>query len=330
MLESIKRKGFERGGERRAFSDDSIRLIRSTLSVIMSDAMQDGIITLNPCSGLNQGRRTRAGRSARKKRRKRVHPLNVREREIFLGAIQGCWLGPLFETMVRCGLRPGEAYALTPSDVDLKTQQIHVQRSVTESGELKSTKTDESRYVDIRPYPQIVALLQQYIPWMGEIAARQGWQDAPLFPTISGTILNAANVRRDLKELLNKTEGLPKDRTPYDLRHTFVTYSLQVERHEIGFVSKQLGHDKVTTTWDYYYHWLPENMMTNRDADKWHRTTSRATEGATTGSSGESRDESDSETPMPQGEKWSRREDLNFRPADYESAALPLSYAGLL
>jgi hypothetical protein len=27
--------------------------------------------------------------------------------------------------------------------------------------------------------------------------------------------------------------------------------------------------------------------------------------------------------------KWSRRWDLNPRPADYESAALPLSYAGL-
>jgi len=58
--------------------------------------------------------------------------------------------------------------------------------------------------------------------------------------------------------------------------------------------------------------------MTNRDADKWHRTTSSATGGATTGSSGERDEEADSERPMPQGEKWSRREDLNFRPADYE------------
>jgi hypothetical protein len=27
--------------------------------------------------------------------------------------------------------------------------------------------------------------------------------------------------------------------------------------------------------------------------------------------------------------KWSRRRDLNPRPADYKSAALPLSYAGV-
>ena len=27
--------------------------------------------------------------------------------------------------------------------------------------------------------------------------------------------------------------------------------------------------------------------------------------------------------------EWSRRSDLNRRPADYESAALPLSYVGL-
>ena len=35
--------------------------------------------------------------------------------------------------------------------------------------------------------------------------------------------------------------------------------------------------------------------------------------------------------PNPQGieNEWSRRVGLNHRPADYESAALPLSYAGL-
>ena len=38
--------------------------------------------------------------------------------------------------------------------------------------------------------------------------------------------------------------------------------------------------------------------------------------------------------PVPEGDDrrrsgWSRRRDLNPRPADYESAALPLSYTGL-
>ena len=31
-----------------------------------------------------------------------------------------------------------------------------------------------------------------------------------------------------------------------------------------------------------------------------------------------------------EGANWSRRSGLNGRPADYESAALPLSYAGML
>ncbi len=86
------------------------------------------------------------------------------------------------------------------------------------------------------PTHSLLRFLQQYISWLGETAARKGWQDTPLFPNTSGTILNAANVRRDLKELLNETEGLSKDGTPYDLRHTFVTHSLQVERLEIGSV----------------------------------------------------------------------------------------------
>jgi hypothetical protein len=45
-----------------------------------------------------------------------------------------------------------------------------------------------------------------------------------------------------------------------------------------------------------------------------------ATEGAATRPSGESREESGSETPIPQRVTWSRRADLNLRPADYESS----------
>ena len=127
------------------------------------------------------------------------------------------------------------------ANLTVPSERIHVHRSVTEDGQLKGTKTDESRYVDISPYPQLVALLQHYTPWIQETSARQGSRDAPLFPSITGTILNAANVRRDLKDLLADNDELPKDRTPYDLRHTFVTHSLQVERQEIGFASKQLG-----------------------------------------------------------------------------------------
>ena len=108
------------------------------------------------------------GRNLRKKRKKRIRPFNAHEREVFLEAIRGQWLGPLLETMLRCGLRPGEAYALRPDDVDLESERIHVHRSVTEDGQLKGTKTDESRYVDIRPYPQLVALLQHYTPWIQE------------------------------------------------------------------------------------------------------------------------------------------------------------------
>ena len=325
MLANIRSNGYGKT-ERKDYSPETIRLIRSTLSVVIYDAMDDGIIGSNPCAGLNLGRRTKIGRVSRKKRQRRIRPFSKRERDTFLQAVQGQWLGPMYETMLRCGLRPGEAFALRPADVDLVRRRLRVAWSVSESGELKSTKTGDERYVHLAPYPEIVKLLRQYIPWLDDIAARHKWDDPPLFPSITGTFLDAANVRRDLKRLLKNVDDLPNDRTPYDLRHTFATHSLQVERREIGFVSAQLGHEKVSTTLDYYYHWLPENAIENQNgADSDPSTTLSATASATNHEFDDSEPERSLEVVDSQ---WSRRADLNRRPADYESAALPLSYVG--
>ena len=330
MLESIQRKGFTRDGKQQPYSDDAIRLIRSALSVVLSDAILDGIITANPCSGLLQGRRTRAGRRAAKadgRRQKRIRPFSATERALFLKSIRGEWLGPLWETMLRCGLRPGESYALTPRDVDLTNKVIRVDKSLAEDGRIKTTKTKKTREVMLATYPELLALLQEYVPWLRDTAKRQQWHACPLFPSIEGTYLDNSNVRRELKHLLERTEGLPQDKTPYDLRHTFATHSLQVEREEIGFVSKQLGHEKVTTTWDWYYDWLPDNLQAKHDGESGDDGSEPpSVPGATVGAT-EPRSDND-QSPEVTESTWSRRADLNRRPADYESAALPLSYTG--
>ena len=72
MLESKRKQGFYRGKKHYRFSEDAIRLIRSSLSVVCEDAILDGMISTNPCSGLNRGRRTAPGRSVKKKRTKRI------------------------------------------------------------------------------------------------------------------------------------------------------------------------------------------------------------------------------------------------------------------
>ena len=102
----------------------------------------------------------------------------------------------------------------------------------------------------------------------------------------------------------------------------------------ITYVAAQLGHRKPTTTLAFYAHWIPRGDKSHidrlaaarlavapkmpaipLDAGKvWHRS----------GAISKNVEVTDAEVP----ENWSRRRDLNPRPADYESAALPLSYTG--
>jgi integrase len=58
-------------------------------------------------------------------------------------------LYPLFLTLARAGLRPGEAFGLQWDDVDFVERTLQVERSDSR-GSLDTTKTGESRHVDMR------------------------------------------------------------------------------------------------------------------------------------------------------------------------------------
>jgi integrase len=47
------------------------------------------------------------------------------------------------------------------------------------------------------------------------------------------------------------------DHTPHDCRDTFATMHLTDDWNQLGWVSAQLGHEKVTTTENHYYKWRP-------------------------------------------------------------------------
>jgi len=101
------------------------------------------------------------------------------------------------------------------------------------------------------------------------------------------------------------------------LRHTFATHLL-AQGAPITYVAAQLGHAKPTTTLTYYAHWLPSGDKRYIDRLEAFRIASGSKVVAAS-------DERESEV---RDSEWSRRRDLNPRPADYESAALPLSYTG--
>ena len=93
-----------------------------------------------------------------------------------------------------------------------------------------------------------------------------------------------------------------------------------IQRGEsLAYVKDQLGHHSIQVTVDLYGHWVPGANRSAVDRLSAATNCNLYTIGE------EAREE---RRKVSSDEDWSRRRDLNPRPADYESAALPLSYTG--
>jgi len=121
-------------------SKNTVRLIRATLSVLFSDAVDDGLLQTNPTLGLARKGRKRADAMTGTERRQAIRPLSVEQLATFLASAEDVrqrearderrdarpaeeWRDrrdyALFLTLADAGLRPGEALALKWEDVDV-------------------------------------------------------------------------------------------------------------------------------------------------------------------------------------------------------------------
>jgi integrase len=130
------------------YSANTVRLVKASLSAILTDATDDGHVPVNVTLGAGR----RKGRAQTPATGEQIRPLTRAERDRFMVAAARDWrTSTLFETLFKAGLRPGEGMALRPDDLDLKGFKIRVQRSLTDDGDEKGTKTGRSRVVDMTP-----------------------------------------------------------------------------------------------------------------------------------------------------------------------------------
>ncbi len=173
-----------------------MRLIRAVLSVLLSDAVDDGIILANAALQLRGSRRRRPDSISQAERQKKIRPMNHGQLAAFLATAQADSRHyPLFLLLARTGLRPGEAYALQWGDLDLRGREIRVERSLS-AGQIETPKTGQTRTVDMSE--QLARTLRRLeIDRMVE-KLRLGWQEMPLwiFCTDVGTPLDESRVRR--------------------------------------------------------------------------------------------------------------------------------------
>jgi integrase len=150
-------------------------------------------------------------------------------------------------------MRPGELLALQWPDFNWRRAYVQVQRNLVR-GRLTTPKSHQCRRVDVSRELRAALRLwrrQQRRAWLKVGRPFPVW----VFPSVTGTVLDEANVRKAFNRVLAAAEL--DARGPHQMRHTFASQLLQ-DGAPITYVSRQLGHKDASTTLRIYAHWLPD------------------------------------------------------------------------
>jgi integrase len=228
---------------------DTVRGIVRTLSTVLSQAVEDELLSANPALGMRKYLRRGDAPESEKDPFTRDDAAHLVEtaRKYY----------PEWHPWVLCGLRtglrPGELLALQWGDIDWRGRFIQLQRNLVR-GKLTTPKSHQCRQVDISPQLRAVLRLwrrQQRAAWLQHGQSLPSW----IFPSATGTFLDESNVRKAFNRILDRAEL--HRRGPHQMRHTFASLLLQAGE-PITYVSRQLGHKDSSITLRVYAHWLPD------------------------------------------------------------------------
>jgi integrase len=245
-------------------SKNSVRLIRSTLSVMLGDAVDDAVLQVNPAVGTGRRGRKRPDTIGQAERQKKIRTMTYEQLATFLAVSEArCSRREhvLFLLLADAGLRPGEVCGVHWANFDAVAQTLHAERAVTNSGRIKTTKTGEARTVDLssrlvsaltdlRSHLEAEAVLagkEGIGPWIFENVGGHGAKaDQPIRPRRIGKLFG----------WVLRNAALPHF-VLYDLRHSFASH-LIASGATIDYVSKQLGHASPAMTLSVYTHFFPK------------------------------------------------------------------------
>ena len=258
-LDEIERRDIKRfiiekqtGG----LSANSVKIILSYLSSILTEAVDDELIPLNPATGVRK--------VIGKGETKEINPLSATELNTLLKAVEKHLPEhyPMFLLLARTGMREGEAIGLKWDDIDFNGRFIEVRRSYSKAN-YSPTKSRKPRRVDMSP--QLTETLLAHRKAILEKGLRLGiGEPENVFINNSGKPINVDNWRPRVFNKALKKAKVRKIRI-HDLRHTYATLRI-AKGDNIADVSNQLGHHSVKLTLDTYYHWIPGKLKNEVDA----------------------------------------------------------------
>jgi integrase len=235
------------------YSKDSVRLMLAVLRTMLQEAVNEGILPVNPVMKLGK-----FYRSARRIKEK-VDPFTIEE----LHAIEARCREKFPEhysfilCMARTGMRIGEVTALQWIDIDFSKNYIIVRRNIPHHSQVETTKTVASQR-KVNMSPELAEELKRLRTEHKKQALADGKafdMEAWVFPNEDGSPMHYSNF---LRRVWHKVQDQSKvrRRTPHDLRHTWASHMLAAGA-DLAYVSAQLGHANPSITLRIYSHWVP-------------------------------------------------------------------------
>ena len=230
----------------------TVRGLRGLLVQALNNAMRQGLIMRN-VAALTDGPRQQTQASGR--------TLTIEQAQTLLDTVKGERLEALYVLMLATGMRPGEAFGLPWSNVDLRRAQITVSQALTRQpggNVIGNGKTGRKGWRTVRLPPPAVAALRVHRTNQKrerQVAGRAWIDNGLVFCTPLGTPLDPDNHRRVFSNLTRKA-GLGHWH-PHELRHSTTSIMLALGV-PIEVVSKILGHTSIRITADVYGHLLDQ------------------------------------------------------------------------
>lgn len=249
-----------------------VRKVRVSLSSLLSDAQERGLVSRNVVRDL---RRTRARGTERKAERRQKGKLKIgvdiptrEEIKAIVEAAKGRWR-PILLTAIFTGLRASELRGLRWIDVDLERRELHVRQRADRYSAIGKPKSESGE----RTVPLTPIVANTLREWKLACPKSEG---GLVFPSTGGLVEHHKNiVERGLVPTLiaggvavdeERADGTAIKRAKYTglhaLRHFYASWCIN-RRIDGGLelpakvVQERLGHSSIMMTMDVYGHLFP-------------------------------------------------------------------------
>jgi integrase len=230
-------------------SPRSLKQIRTTMQKIFSQAMRDGLMTVNPAVGIEMKKTSQSAGKI----------MDAHQQAQFLAYVKDHRLGLLARLALCTGLRRGEICGLQWRNIDLVRGRVTVDHQVIICDDGRGRCDAEAKSEAANRTIGIPAeVVEELRAAHAERVAQMGFRNIPVsemrvFNTEAGRGWSPTHLGAMFRTMFIRA-GLP-GYSLHDLRHCHASHLLN-SKLNIKSISKRLGHSDVRTTLQIYAHVL--------------------------------------------------------------------------